>query len=117
VSDSTTVKKQGIEVGDILVSSWGYDQTNVDFYQVVRATAKSAWIRRIASNQVRGSEGFMSASVVPVKDQFIDHDEKGRLHRIKSHGPVGDKTFYLSLTSYSSAHLWEGKPKYQSWYA
>ena len=27
--------------GDILVSSWGYEQTNVDFYEVVKVTAKT----------------------------------------------------------------------------
>ena len=26
------------EPGTILVSTWGYDQTNVDFYEVTRAT-------------------------------------------------------------------------------
>ena len=26
--------------GDVFVSSWGYEQTNVDFYEVVRTTAK-----------------------------------------------------------------------------
>ena len=27
--------------GDIFVSSWGYDQTNVDFYEVVKVAAKT----------------------------------------------------------------------------
>ena len=25
----------GVEVGDVFVDSWGYEQTNIDFYQVV----------------------------------------------------------------------------------
>ena len=29
----------GPEVGDVLVSSWGYDQTNKDFWRVVGLTA------------------------------------------------------------------------------
>ena len=28
------------QVGDILVSSWGYDQTNIDWYQVIDRTNK-----------------------------------------------------------------------------
>ncbi len=28
----------GVEVGDIFYNSWGYDQTNIDFYKVVRLT-------------------------------------------------------------------------------
>ena len=27
--------------GDIFVSSWGYDQTNVDFHEVVKVAAKT----------------------------------------------------------------------------
>ena len=30
--------------GDILVASWGYDQTNATFFRVERATEKTAWI-------------------------------------------------------------------------
>src|SRR5579872_670440 len=33
-----------IEPGAILYSSWGYDQTNIDFYLVTRSTKSSAWI-------------------------------------------------------------------------
>lgn len=36
-------------VGKILVSTWGYDQTNVDFFKVVRETPSSVWLQRIGS--------------------------------------------------------------------
>ena len=36
-----------VKVGDIFRNSWGYEQTTVDFYQVVRVSAKSVWVRRI----------------------------------------------------------------------
>ena len=34
-------------VGKIMVSMWGYDQTNIDFYVVVRETKASIWIAPI----------------------------------------------------------------------
>ncbi|MCP4521001.1 MAG: hypothetical protein GY827_04795 [Cytophagales bacterium] len=34
-------KNANIKVGDILVTSWGYDQTNVDFYQVTKLIGKA----------------------------------------------------------------------------
>lgn len=40
----TAVETRPVEVGDIFCSSWGWDQTNVDYYKVVRTTAKSAWL-------------------------------------------------------------------------
>ena len=32
----------GADVDDILVCSWGWEQTNVDYYKVVRRTKASA---------------------------------------------------------------------------
>lgn len=58
--------------GDLLVNSWGYDQTNIDYWQVVATTAKTVTIRRIGSKTVPGSEGCMQSDVVPDKDNFLD---------------------------------------------
>ena len=38
-----------VSVGDIFSTSWGYDQTNVEFFEVVRVTKASAVLRRIGS--------------------------------------------------------------------
>jgi hypothetical protein len=38
---------ENIKAGDILSCSWGYDQTNVDFYQVIKTTAKTATVQEI----------------------------------------------------------------------
>ena len=35
-----TFKNDTISVGDIFVSSWGYEQTNVTFYQVLSVHGK-----------------------------------------------------------------------------
>jgi len=59
----------GLAVGDVLVASWGYEQTNVDFYQVVRlAGAKSVAIRPIKSE--KHNDGDMTGYAVPLIDQF-----------------------------------------------
>lgn len=40
--------QEHLQVGDVLRSSWGYDQTNVDFYEVVELVGKrSVMIREI----------------------------------------------------------------------
>lgn len=53
------------KVGDCLYQSWGYDQTNIDFFEVVEVLPKSVKIRRIGEKMVKGSEGFMCENVVP----------------------------------------------------
>jgi hypothetical protein len=61
-----------VKIGQIFRRSWGYDQTNVDYFQVVALKAKTVVVREINHAQVKGSEGFMSCNVVPVKDSFIE---------------------------------------------
>ena len=42
-----------MEIGTILVNRWGYDQTNVDFFQVIKVTEKTVVIRQIAKEKVK----------------------------------------------------------------
>jgi hypothetical protein len=35
------------QVGDVYYASWGYDQTNIDFYQVVARTPRTVRVRLI----------------------------------------------------------------------
>lgn len=112
MSETATTNKAP-EVGDILYSSWGYDQTNIDFYKIVRATDKSVWIQKIGSRSVEGSQGFMSCNVVPDPDVVLE--DKATVHRIRFwRGELS-----LHLTSYSSAYPYEGTERgvYSSWYA
>ena len=99
-----------IKVGDIFYSSWGYDQTNIDFYQVTKVSAKTAEIRPIAGSEVPGAryEPGSSSQVTAAKDSFTGPAEK---HLIQSY----DGKPYFHLTSYSSASAWDGNPKSYSW--
>jgi hypothetical protein len=58
-------------VGSVWYTSWGYDQTNVEFFQVVRETEKSIWLRRIGCEARNGR-------VYPVPDSWtIDFHLEG----------------------------------------
>ena len=46
------------KVGDILYNSWGYNQTNVDWYQVIKVKPKSIVIHPIAGDYKE--TGFLS---------------------------------------------------------
>ena len=98
----------GVKVGDIFVSSWGYDQTNVDCYQVVEVKGKSTVVlREVSYKYVEGTQGSMSSGVQPVKDAFISDELITK--RIKDN--------YISF-DFSLATLWDGKRSYYcSWYA
>lgn len=118
------------KVGDILHHSWGYDQTNADFYQVVAATTATVSLHKIGVKTVPGSQGFMSESLMPVKGKFLEnyHHALTRDSNGKTTGPVLKKVSgYLQPTNglpkyfipvpYGWCDLWEGKPEYSSHYA
>ena len=96
--------KENVKEGDIFVASWGWEQTNVDAYQVVAKKGATVTLREIALKSVEGSEGFMSDLVVPVKDAFIGEEFKKRItgRSIKISDcqtafPMGDReNFYRS---------------------
>jgi hypothetical protein len=63
--------KRGLKVGDVLMNMWGYDQTNVDYYQVTRLVGKcSVEIREIAAVNTEDT-GWMQGKCRPDKDNFV----------------------------------------------
>lgn len=60
-----------LAVGTVLVHSWGYDQTNTDYYQVVELspTGKTCVIRKIAARSLE--TGWMVGDCWPLANEFI----------------------------------------------
>lgn len=59
-----------VQVGDIYRTSWGYDQTNVEFFEVVEVRGKYAILREIAC--AVGEQGGPSERVVPQSGAFLE---------------------------------------------
>ena len=67
----------GLNVGDILVSSWGYEQTNIDYYQVIETpTEKTVVIRSIA--KTFNETGWLCGKSTPCPGQFIGEPSRHR---------------------------------------
>lgn len=103
----TADNPHGLKVGDILASSWGYDQTNVDFRQVVGLVGKSTVLLKSIASVVHEATGPMSASVIAVKDQFLNDAILKK--RVSPDNCV-------KISSYEYAYKWDGKPMHSSWY-
>ena len=61
--------KTALKPGDILHTSWGYDQTNVEFFQVLEVSKNTIQIREIGQDYKE--LGYMQGQTKPVKDQFL----------------------------------------------
>jgi hypothetical protein len=98
-----------VNVGDIFYTSWGYDQTNIDFYQVVSKTGQMAVIRELCQTSERTYQdgGVCSA----VKDSF-KNDALPLKKRIQGSSYSNKPTEpYFKIASYAWAHKWDGHPK------
>lgn len=104
------------KLGDIFVDSWGYDQTNVDFYQVIEIKPKSVVVREICSSQVEGTHGMDCCNVIPVKDAFTRNSEPFN-KLVQVYISNGIPQYYIkSSFGWCSLHK-EGETHYNSWYA
>lgn len=71
-------------VMDVIENTWGYDQTNVDFYQVIEVKPKSLKLQQIASksNDHGGPYGGLCA---PARGEFIG---KPFLKKVQENGYI-----------------------------
>jgi hypothetical protein len=99
---------RGVEVGQFLASSWGYDQTNVNFYKVVKLIGTTmAEVVAVGNNDVGGGgSGSMSSTVIPCEEPAPD---------AKAYKVVVKAGRATINGNYAS--LWDGLPKFTSWYA
>jgi len=117
----TTKNELGVEVGAFFYCSWGYDQTNVDWYKVVGVTAKGvkvqAWKSKVEDGHVVPGDGVVT------HQHWVDNPGEGagrvlsdpveapvKFHRTRPWS--SEPTF--TVNSYSNAYLWDGQPKYET---
>ena len=122
------VNKYGVEVGDVFYLNWGWEQTNVDFFQVVALVGEtSVKVKHVNPEIVNtDGQGFMCANYtynitkepmrVDTCNVFIKDSEHGDTKRVNVCGDVP----YIRIGS--SNHMASRIPfglrkEYVSWYA
>jgi len=107
-------KQHNLSVGDILVSSWGWEQTNVDFYKVVKSVGKcTVEVVRVASEEAY-DETFNSLAMQGKKRPVVNTalSQPQRLRVDMSNG-----TAAITVGHRQFARPWNGKPMFYSTYA
>lgn len=105
---AAVVASDFFKVGDIVSNSWGWEQTNVDWYQVVGVTKKFVDLRPIAGKLTEYTQAMAGYSI-PIPGKFTSEE-------ITRHGiyPSGDSCGVNF--KHGSGSKWDGKPEYCSWY-
>lgn len=71
-------KPHALQVGDVLVCSWGYDQTNIDYYEVTALVgSQMVEYRRIGCQSTQ--TGHMQGDSVPAPGQYIGEAKRARV--------------------------------------
>lgn len=99
-------KDHDIKVGDIFYTMWGYDQTNIDFYEVVAVRGSRIDLKELHQQYV-GHEGNYD-SVVPATGENRFKDDEIHTVSARADGTV------TSLSSFEYPSKWDGKPKNQT---
>lgn len=95
--------KKDLEIGTILVNSWGYEQTNVDSYIIIEKKWNSVKLQAI-SNEYIEAVSWMAANVKPNPKSYLDE--------------ILEKRISENMFKYWACDIWDGKKTYyKSWYA
>ena len=104
----TKEKMAVISIGDIFYTVWGWEQTNVDFYQVDSVKGCSLEVGKISSELIE-QDTWGSGKVMPIKNAFTG------VPFIKKVSFVFDKPSF-TISSFETAYIWDGKPINCSWW-
>ena len=130
-----------VEIGQIVYSSWGYDQTNIDFYKVIRKTAAMVELRAIGQKYVESTSSMSEYVVADADNELFESAHMSRAEAVKRGAEIvsemdgGDYVYarfaaisrhkarfmngklYVRIESFSSASSWDGEADFQSHWA
>lgn len=91
-------RERTIKVGEIVCTTWGYDQTQYEFYKIVKIKGKSVYFAALAKEDVELDNARMTSKVRPIVDRIV-----GEVRR--------------KLLSNFFHWTWDGLPKTETHYA
>lgn len=105
---------QTISIGDFFVASWGYEQTNITFFEVVGKTAKSLRLREVNQDKTPSldlhghADTTAGGQAVPLQGNFRGEAFTKRYSKDRA---------VIMIQSYMCATPWDGRPESYTSYA
>jgi len=110
---ATRTTTHSLKPGDVLCSSWGYEQTNVDFYQVRRLIGRTmVEVQEMEKHCNTDGPRSMTGRVVPVHNSRACNSKPMRKRVTKDY--MGRES--LTISGFERALKWDGTPQSISWY-
>lgn len=101
----------GVKIGDIFHYSWGYEQTNANYFQVIDLKGTKQVIIKEIAYKVTETTGLDSYKVRACKNkflkdsQFIKDNNIGAVKQVKG---LKNGTIYINIESFGFCSLWDG---------
>lgn len=115
---------KNIKVGDIFSMSWGYDQTNVDFFRVKAKRGKTQLIVQEVHLKLTDSEYYCDMGgefkydpknwQLVERSIFIDDNEKGKIVNVKN---WNNGEHYFVVYNHHACTPYKGQKITETWYA
>ena len=123
-------RNHNVRVGDVFYTSWGYEQTNVGFFQIIELRgASSALVRQVhlELDEEDAISGMSADRSYKIPDKllppahssvFIADQEHGDLRRIQISKYNGQPYFKVGRPGHyqDTAYPYDGRKLYESWY-
>ena len=74
-TEKSAAARKSVQVGDVYRTCWGYDQTNVEFFEIIEVRGAYAVLREIASASEGGGPG--GERCVPQSGAFLEPRYQG----------------------------------------
>ena len=105
------------KIGSVFVASWGYDQTNVDAYQITaRVNNQTVEVVEIGFEEVE-SQGFAAMSE-KIKPLPVSAEKAAKMPKLLARITAKNSIQVANKRSAGNADLWNGtEVYYHSWYA
>ena len=100
-------------VGSFVYASWGYEQTNIDFFKVVKRSGDWLTLQPVKSKTLEYSGQSMTGRSEPTDEP----DPQGKTIRRKMYRNGGEERGMSFTRSYGWIREYDGKPKGFSTYA
>jgi hypothetical protein len=103
--------KEFYKEGDVIVNTWGYEQTNVNYYKVYKVTAKTISVIEISQKMVENSlySHGMACEVMPDVENLANNPANYNL-RVYENGRLSNPESFYYMKK------WSGNAQYNSWY-
>lgn len=113
VKEELKTAKPTLVAGDILNTSWGYDQTNVEYYLILEIKGKTAILQEIGQDVQENC--YMSGITTPVPTVKRGEPFQKKIC-MRSYDGVNVRES-VKISECQRATKWDGRPNHVSWYA